>query len=196
MHRLTLAAIGLFMFIASAQASSGVMAKVTKVTTGNTLTVLGDGKEMNLRLLGVATPDPNDPTPVLKQLGTQADAFLREFLKGGWVYLEFPNATPTPDANGVVDAYVYRAGGDAVFVNERIIREGFGITNRKVACSNRESFIAVEEKAKAAQRGIWSPVIEADGQRVASKGHQMEYLGVASNKPATVVTYWIFFYYR
>jgi endonuclease YncB( thermonuclease family) len=196
MHRQTLAAIGLFMFIASAQASSGVMAKVAKVTTGNTLTVLVEGKEMNLRLLGVATPDPNDPTPVLKQLGTQADAFLREFLKAGWVYLEFRNGTPTPDTNGVVDAYVYRAGGDAVFVNERIIREGFGITNRKVACSNREAFIAVEEKAKGAQRGIWSPVIEADGQRVASQGHQMEYLGVASNKAPSVVTHWIFFYFR
>jgi len=197
MRRVTLAAIGLILFIHSSQASpSSVMARVTKVTSGNTLTVLVDGKEMKVRLLGVASPDPNDPTPILKQLGTQANAFLQEFLKDGWVLLEYPNLTPTPDTNGVVDAYVY-VGRDAVFVNERIIREGFGITNRKVACSYREVFIAVEEKAKEGERGIWSPILVPDGQQVASgKGHQMEYIGKPySGKSRSAVTYWIFLFF-
>lgn len=196
MRRVTLAAIGLTMFIYSPQASSaGIMAKVKSVTTGNTLTVIVDGKESNLRLFGVATPDPTDPAPILKQLGIQADAFLKEFLKDGWVYLEYPSLTSKPDTKGFVDAYVYR-GSDAAFVNEKIIREGFGIANRKVPSINRDVFIAVEEKAKAAQRGIWNPMIEPDGQRVAAgKGHQMEYLGKSHNKGSSAVIYWILLFH-
>lgn len=200
MRRAILAAIALAFLIQSVPANAGsVMAKFIKATNGNTITVQIDGKELEVRLLGVATPDPNDPTPILKELGTEACAFLGEYLKAGWVMLEYPTGKPVPDANGVVDAYVYR-GKDAVFVNEQIIREGYGITNRKVACSNRAKFIAVEEKAKETQRGIWSPTFEADGKRAGSGKGQMAYLGKSgnngnNNSRSAVDTWIIFFFY-
>jgi endonuclease YncB( thermonuclease family) len=197
MRRAILAAIALVLSIQSTPAHAGsVMAKVIKATNGNTITVQIDGKEMEVRLLGVATPDPNDKTPILKELGIQASAFLGEYLKASWVMLEYPTGKPEPDANGVVDAYVYR-GKDAVFVNEKIIREGFGITNRKVACSYRANFIAVEDKAKEAQRGIWSPTVEADGKRAGSGKEQMAYLGRSGNNTSSrsAVDLWIIIFY-
>jgi micrococcal nuclease len=181
MRRATLAAIALLLLIGTAQAMpSGDMAKLTKVVSGNTISVELRGKETTIRLVGVATPDPNDPKPILKQLGTEASAFLAEFLKSGWVYLEYPNGTPAPDANGVVDAYVYRAS-DAVLVNEKIIHDGFGITNRKMKFAYQATFIEAEDKAKAISRGVWSSFKEAGGKQAASGNmHQMEYIGKAA----------------
>jgi endonuclease YncB( thermonuclease family) len=67
------------------------MAHVKKAINGNTFLADVNGAETKIRLVGVATPDPNDKTPILKKLGEQASEYLGEFLKNDWVYMEYPN---------------------------------------------------------------------------------------------------------
>jgi endonuclease YncB( thermonuclease family) len=179
-------------------AASGVMAKVLETINGNTLKVELRGKETQVRLYGIATPDPNDATkPILKQLGTEATEFLREYVKSGWVYIEFPTGSPVADKDGIVDGFVY-GGKESAFLNEQLIAEGFGVVNRKVQSAFRDSLIQVEAKAKASQRGIWGSFGRGGGKKVASGStHQGTYLGVggAGEGAPDYVTYWIITWY-
>jgi endonuclease YncB( thermonuclease family) len=186
----------------SASAASGVMAKVIETVNGNTLKVELRGKEAQVRLYGIATPDPNgdDSKPILKKLGVEAREFLKEYIKSGWVYVEFPTGSPVADKDGIVDAFVY-GGKDHAFVNEQIISEGFGVVNRKVPSAFRDSLIKVEAQAKASQRGIWGSFGNGGGQKVASGGtHQGTYIGesavgVGRSRSSDYVTTWILFFW-
>jgi endonuclease YncB( thermonuclease family) len=182
----------------SAFAGSGVMAKVLGTVNGNTLKVQLRGQETMLRLYGIATPDPNDSTkPILKKLGLEAMEFLREYVKSGWVYVEFPTGSPVADKDGVVDGFVY-GGKQSEFINEQLIAEGFGVVNRKVQSAFRDNLIKVEAKAKASQRGIWGSFGAGGGKDVAAgNSHQGTYMGEAAPQNGSVeyVTFWIISFY-
>lgn len=183
---------------APAAFAGGVMAKVLGTVNGNTLNIELRGKEMPLRLYGIATPDPNDATkPILKKLGLEATAFLKEYVKSGWVYVEFPTGAPVADKDGIVDGFVY-GGKESAFINEALIAEGFGVVNRKVPSAFRDKLIQVEARAKASQRGIWGSFGSGGGRDVAAgTSHQGTYMGVGAEGPSSVeyVTVWIISFY-
>jgi len=192
------AVIFLFVFSAQSAFAGGVMAKVVDTVNGNTLKVELRGKETQVRLYGIATPDPNDASkPILKKLGIEATAFLKEYVKSGWVYIEFPTGSPVADKDGIVDGFVY-GGKQSSFINEAMISEGFGVVNRKVPSAFRDSLIQVEARAKASERGIWGSFGNGGGKDVASgSSHQGTYMGVSGGGQQTVeyVTFWIISYY-
>jgi endonuclease YncB( thermonuclease family) len=199
MRRLIHAAVvSLCLATPSAFAATGVMAKVIGTVNGNTLKVNLRGQETQIRLYGIATPDPNDATkPILKKLGVEATEFLKEYVASGWVYVEFPTGSPVADKDGIVDAFVY-GGKQSAFVNEALIAEGFGVVNRKVHSAYRDSLIRVEMRAKESQRGIWGSFDKGGGKQVASgSSHQGTYMGVAATRSgyADYVGYWIYSYY-
>lgn len=174
------------------------MVKVLNVVNGNTLRVELRGEDVPVRLLGVATPDPNDQArPILQRLGTEAMAFLKEFTKPGWVMVEFPSGEPVRDKDGVIDASVY-CGPEATFLNEKLIGEGFGIVNRKVECPFRNQLLLAEKAAKGAQLGIWGSFKGGNGEKVASGNtHHTSYLGEVpkgTDDVNVVVYYWVVTY--
>jgi endonuclease YncB( thermonuclease family) len=199
MRHFRIAALLLFVValsVQSASAGAGVMAKVAHAINGNTLKVQMKGQDAEVRLYGIATPDPNDTTkPILRKLGVEATEFLKESVKSGWVYLEFPTGTPTPDKEGVIDAFVY-CGTKGTFLNEEIIAEGFGVVNRKLESAFKQDLIKVEAQAKASQRGLWGSFGNGGGKQVASGStHQATYMGEAGEGQSQEVTIWILFWY-
>ncbi len=153
------------------------MAHVKKAINGNTFLADVNGAETKIRLVGVATPDPNDKTPILKKLGEQASEYLGEFLKNDWVYMEYPNGQATPDADGVIDAFVYHQGKETVMVNEKIIAEGYGIANRKVKTLYSGTLEEAEKNALRFKKGVWSPLPEMSAKEAANSVSQPTYLG-------------------
>jgi endonuclease YncB( thermonuclease family) len=178
--------------------AGGTMMKVLSIVNGNTIKADVRGKEMQIRLLGIATPDPNDEKhPILKQLGAEARDFLSEFTKSHFVYGEFPSGAPVPDKDGIADALLW-GGSNSEFINEKILSEGFGVVDRRQAQllqPLRDQLIRAEDTAKLSRRGLWGSFSQGGGHDVASgKSHQATYLGVSpssGNSRSSEVTYWI-----
>ncbi|HEX3070623.1 MAG TPA: thermonuclease family protein [Thermoanaerobaculia bacterium] len=177
--------------------AGGTMMKVLSIVNGNTIKADVRGKEMQIRLLGIATPDPDDDThPILKQLGVEARDFLNEFTKSHFVYGEFPSGVPVPDKDGIADALLW-GGSNSEFINEKILSEGFGVVDRQTQLVEplRDQLIRAEDTAKLSRRGLRGSFSQGGGHDVASgKSHQATYLGVSpssGNSRSSEVTYWI-----
>lgn len=163
--------------------AGGTMMKVLSIVNGSTIKADMRGKEIQVRLLGIATPDPNDEKhPILKRLGVEARDFLKEFMKSPMVYAEFPGGEANPDKDGVVDALLW-GGPNSEFINEKILLDGFGVVDRRQAQlvgPLRDQLIKAEAAAKFSSRGLWGSFSQGGGQDVASgKSHQWTYLGVS-----------------
>jgi endonuclease YncB( thermonuclease family) len=181
--------------------AGGTMIKVISVVNGSTLKADVRGKVMNIRLLGIATPDPNDAAhPVLKQLGTEARQFLEEFSKSRTAYAEFPGGDPVPDADGLVDALLW-GGTNAEFVNEKIVKDGFGIVDGRqtqLKSALRAQLTAAERSAKFSARGLWGDFTFGSGHDVAAgRANQGTYFGVpggGGRSRSSEVSVWIVFF--
>lgn len=162
--------------------AASTMAKVTSVVNGNTLMVDIRGKTTQLRLAGVATPDPKDARPMLKKLGEEAAAYLEETVNSKWIMIEYPSGEAKPDTTGIVDGYVYVTNRvNTAFVNETMVSEGLAIVNRKVRGPMTTSFLTSETKAKELKKGIWGSFAYGGGKQAAS-GRQGTYLGQPGNQ--------------
>ena len=191
-----LVALSLLAFALPLHAAS-TMAKLTSVVDGSTLVVSIRGVETKLRLHGVAVPPADEKRPIFKRLNDESVAFMKQYLKDGWLYLEYPGGKPQPDAEGFVPAFVYR-GSDATFLNEKLIAEGLAIVNRKERHQYTEQLIGVEKTAKASQRGIWGSFANGGGEKIASGTAQGTYIGVPGatlDQAPAYVQYWIVLFY-
>jgi endonuclease YncB( thermonuclease family) len=179
--------------------AGSAMAKLSGISDGNTLVVTLRGQEIKVRMHGVAVPPNDDKRPILQRLNKESSAFLKKYLSDGWVYLEFPEGSAKPDADGYVPAFVYR-GSDAVFLNEKLVDAGLALVNKKEKNSFTENWLSLQNNAKAAQRGIWGSFEDGEGERIASGVAQGTYLGVpgATSRGGysdSYVTYWIVLFY-
>lgn len=138
--------------IGSHAASATEMAKVLRVVDGSTVIVSLRQKEKAVRLLGV-TPPSASADPRFQKLARLSRDFLNQLTLGGWVYLELDRAFPSPDQRGNLVAYVYRQ--DGVFLNERMISEGYA----SCACGSKfqfaEQFRDNQIQAAKSLRGLW-----------------------------------------
>jgi endonuclease YncB( thermonuclease family) len=185
MRKSVITAAAFFFFCSTHLFAVGTMVKVLGTINGSTLKVELRGKETQLRLLGIATPDPHDDKrPILKRLGLEAQDFLKEFTKSGFVYVEFPSGEPVVDKNGVVLASAW-GGKDSELINEKLVMEGFGVVDRKqptLTAALREQLIKAEDAARMSRRGIWGSFSLGKGQDVASgKAKQGTYLGAVAD---------------
>jgi micrococcal nuclease len=190
-----------FLVIAPAAFGGGTMVKVLSIVNGNTIKADVRGKEMEIRLLGIATPNPEDTHEQLRQLGAEAKSFLAEFLKSHSVYAEFPTGDPAPDKNGVINALLW-GGANAEFINEKIVSDGFGVVDRRQAQLTqalRDQLIQAEDAARNSGHGLWGSFSSGSGHDVAAgKTHQGTYLGTINpsreGSAVTDVYVWVIFF--
>lgn len=170
----------LLSFVAVPLQAGSAMAKLISVADGNTLVVSLRGAEMKVRMYGVVVPPADETRPILHRLNTESVAFLKTYLTDGWVYLEFPEGSAKPDADGYVPAYVYH-GKDATFVNEKLVAEGLAIVNRKEKSELTARFATLQTGAKESMRGIWGSFFGGNGEKIGSGGvPTAHYLGVGT----------------
>ena len=146
----------------SNQENKYITATVIEIVDGDTIKVRIDGKEENVRLLLVDTPETKDPNEPVQPFGPEATEFAEKTLSGKEVYLEFEG--PERDKYDRLLAYLWI--GDKIF-NQMLLEEGLA----RVAYvydppyTHYDAFLAAEKEARDAKKGIWSidGYVTADG---------------------------------
>ncbi len=131
--------------------SSAAHAEVLRVVDGDTIEVEIDGREEDVRYIGVDTPETVAPGKPVGCFGPEASARNHELVEGEDVRLVF--GAEVRDDYGRLLAYVH-AGGR--LVNAELLRGGYARTleippNTAMATE----FRGIERRAATAGRGLW-----------------------------------------
>ena len=134
---------------------------VTRVIDGDTV-VLGD--DLVVRLIGVDTPEYHRSKKLLRDaertkrdvetiraLGKRATAFTKQLVDGKRVKMEYGDSRK--GRYGRTLGYLYLQ--DGTFVNEEIVRQGYGVAYTKYPFKYSEQFLKAEREARKAKRGLW-----------------------------------------
>ena len=125
-------------------------ASLTEIPSGSRV----QGKEYIVRLIGVDTPETVHPTKTVQHFGAEASAYTKAALEAKTVTLEVDPTGDTRDRYGRLLRYVHLDGQN---FNTRFIREGYGHAIRRFRYSLKAQFIRLEDSARKAGRGLWSP---------------------------------------
>ncbi len=129
----------------------GKLAQVTSVTDGDTVEVLFRGRSLNVRLIGIDTPETVAPGEPVQCYGPEASAFTDSRLERRPVRLEFD--VERVDQYARTLAYVWL--GDRLF-NELLVRRGFAtVTTYPPNVKYVDRFVAAQRVARNADRGLW-----------------------------------------
>ena len=120
-----------------------------RVIDGDTIVL--DGGE-RVRLIGIDTPEKDDPRPRVRKLAAAATGFTRRLCQRRAIRLEYD--FERQDRHGRTLAYVFLE--DGTFVNAQIVRQGYGFAYTRFPFRYLEEFRAYEREARAAGRGLWA----------------------------------------
>jgi micrococcal nuclease len=139
---------------------STVQGVVTRVVDGDTVHVNVDGRDVDVRLIGINTPETVKPNSPVECFGPEASAFAKDVLTGQRVTLEFDASQGMTDRYDRTLAYVWRTGqsGAPVLFNLESVAGGYAYERQygPVAYAWRDQFRAAQQEARAAGRGLWS----------------------------------------
>lgn len=127
---------------------------VTYVYDGDTVKVrLESGEDKRVRLIGVDTPEYNDPDEEKRLLAFLARRFAAASLTRKDVRLTFDRESV--DAYGRTLAYLWT--DERTMFNETLIREGFGFAYLKFPFdeARKRRFAELEAEARKEGRGVW-----------------------------------------
>jgi endonuclease YncB( thermonuclease family) len=127
--------------------------RVVSVADGDTLTVAMNGKEERIRMIGIDTPETHKPNSPVQCYGPEASAFTKNLLANQTVRLEADPIGNNRDRYNRLLRYVYLA--DNTFVNERLVREGYGFAYLTFPFSKQADFAQLQAEAQDANRGLW-----------------------------------------
>jgi micrococcal nuclease len=131
---------------------ASAVARVTRVVDGDTIEVRLGGREEDVRLIGVDTPETVKPDTPVQCFGERASHFTKRRLTGRRVRLVF--GVERRDIYGRLLAYVYLHGR---FFNPILVRRGLA---RSLTIPPNDRFAPrfrrLELVAARAGRGLWS----------------------------------------
>lgn len=129
---------------------------VIRVVDGDTIVVRVDGNDETVRMIGLNTPESVDPRQAVECFGKEASDHLKELLTNTTVTLESDSTQDNRDRYGRLLRYVFKSGRN---INQQMIEEGFGYEYTYDQPYRYQSdFRAAQVAAKAAGRGLWSPL--------------------------------------
>ncbi len=134
------------------EAGRSAQAAVTRVIDGDTIEVRIDGRQDDVRYIGIDTPETVKPGTPVQCFGPQASARNHRLVEGRRVRLVFDRERR--DVYGRLLAYVY-VGGD--FVNARLVRGGYARTlTIPPNTAHAGLFHRLARAAGRAGRGLWA----------------------------------------
>ena len=126
--------------------------RVIRVTDGDTLHVLRDGRDVTIRLIGIDTPEVAWYGGTAQCHGARAGRFLRQRLDDETVRLEFDRDRLDP--YGRTLAYAYHRGS---MVNVLLVRRGYArVTIFEPNDRYEDPLRRAEDAARDEGAGLWS----------------------------------------
>lgn len=141
---------------APAAGDERIAAYVSSVTDGDTVRLNYQDKVQSIRMIGVDTPETRDPRKPVQCFGAEASRFTKEILLKQNVTISFD------ETQGIRDKYdrllVYIWLPDGRLFNQLLISEGYAFEyTYDLPYRYQAEFIAAENDARTAQRGLWAP---------------------------------------
>jgi micrococcal nuclease len=126
-------------------------AVVTRVIDGDTIEVRIEGNTVDLRLIGIDTPETLHPTESVECYGKAASRFTRVLLEGRDVQLEFD--VERLDRYGRTLAYVWVGN---TMANLTLVREGYAqVSTFPPNVRYDDEFIEAQGDARRRELGLW-----------------------------------------
>lgn len=158
--------IGLIMLIAGYVANKNVepppqvASKVTpgyyrvlRVEDGDTITVDMDGNDERIRMIGVDTPETQDPRKPVQCYGRAATNFTKELINNQNVRLESDSQSDNRDRYDRLLRYVYLPDGR--LVQAEIIKQGYGFAYTSFPFTKSDEFRTHQQQAREQDKGLW-----------------------------------------
>jgi endonuclease YncB( thermonuclease family) len=130
-------------------------ATVTRLVDGDTLHVRIGGRDEDVRLLGIDTPETHKPNTPVECFGVEASRHLAALVpRGTAVRLE--RDVEARDRYGRLLAYVYRQR-DGLFVNLAMARDGYAAAyTYPPNVAHADALVAAAGEARDQNRGLWA----------------------------------------
>lgn len=128
--------------------------RVASVEDGDTITVDMDGKEERIRMIGVDTPETQDPRKPVQCFGRAASDFTKNLIGSQPVRLEADEQSDNRDRYNRLLRYVYLPDGR--LVQAEIIKEGYGFAYTSFPFTKSAEFKAYQQEAMNQNRGLWN----------------------------------------
>ena len=142
---------------------AGVDVVVRKVIDGDTIDVSGGER---VRLIGIDTPETNDPNRPAGCFGKEATGFTASMLAPG-TPVRLVGDVEQRDRYGRLLAYVYRRD-DGLFVNAELLRRGYAqLLTIPPNVAHTDEFVSIARDARARSQGLWAACTLMPDGRVA-----------------------------
>jgi micrococcal nuclease len=152
---LGLAALGLHAWTADGPVPrEGV---VTRVIDGDTILVRAGDRTLDVRLLGIDTPETVHPERPVECFGPEASRYTKRLLEGAPVRLVYDRELRDRYGRWLAYVYVERPGRPPLFANARLVADGYARTLSIVPNTlHADELAALERGAALDGRGLWS----------------------------------------
>ncbi len=125
-----------------------------RILDGDTISVLYQGKEERVRLIGINAPEPNIPSGP-ECYAQEATRHLQQLARTGLVRLSFDETQGTRDQFGRLLAYV--AHPDGTDLNETMLRNGYAVEyTYNTPYARSDAYKAAQAEAMENQSGLWA----------------------------------------
>lgn len=140
------------------------MYEVVRFEDGDTITVDMNGTNERVRMIGVDTPETQDPRVPVQCFGKAASQFTADLIGTNPVRLEADPTNTNRDRYDRLLRYVYLP--DNRLVNAEIIKAGYGFAYTLFPFEKSEEFKAYERQAREQNLGLWGScqIQEQDGR--------------------------------
>lgn len=127
---------------------------VVSYSDGDTITVDMNGKQEEIRFIGVDTPETHDPRKNIQCGGPEASAYTKKRISAfGAVRLQSDVLSSNRDRYDRLLRYVYLP--DGTLMNRNLIVNGYGFAYTYFPFSKSAQFIQAEATAKQTKLGLW-----------------------------------------
>ncbi|MDQ5957535.1 MAG: micrococcal nuclease [Patescibacteria group bacterium] len=128
---------------------------VTKVVDGDTVDIVGNGKEERVRLIGINSPESVDPRRPVECFGKEASIYMKGLASSQSVSLETDPTQDLYDRNGRLLAYIYLDNG--TMLNAKMIQDGYAYEyTYDRPYKYQKEFKNFQIEAKNSFTGLWS----------------------------------------